>query len=1069
MRAAQHWINQGCVHKALAIYSASPVGNPRDNPDLLKALLDLTPYQELPSAADMADVPGTPKFVLQRKVYDKYISSLPPGRAAGTFLTTYELIRATYEAGAQDGWFQYFSAFGAGALVEELADLSCGSLRAIMLNKNPGWRPLGIKQADCRVGAGLYVTQRRTFLNDFYTSELSTDKAKREEKLRAAKDLAHRLEGSVAAVATRNHASTCAARLALANANIEVERLSAPPNYPVQLCYAPLGADLAVHALEGFHALAPDNDTLSLDTKNMYNEADRAASFKEMNTHDPMSKPIYRMVYGRTVTIHIARSASGSTVVMSITDVMGRSDRLGIDDPSLIDPDDPLGSFEKGLTDDILPAIFLELARTSPEATDALLLLWLISTRGFHQGCALATHGACIAYHVTLHRIAPDFPTTQVVCFGDDTYGNDDGAVLYEWRAAKTAACEPLGHVARVDKEACWSPASGCTHAPACIPGSPLHPGGLLLGFKALGAFLGDDEWCRHKLRAKLFSRLDHLDRIDAMADADDVTNADQIRQTMLSFTTTSVTVYSMRCQTAAVIAGAFVDPAISPDGAAAPAGTAHAHSVADAVDARTAQSFEALALSADSPSDCREGALAQMRLPVAMGGLGWLSVAVMHSAARTASRLGTASRLAEWFPIFRARDPLTDPHPWFADVRTAYESIRAIHACLRATYAAFDGRKHHLCDGSTVLTAFRPLRLPEAKSLPPISSVLKSNGTASVRKPPKQGMLASVLHHQEWGRCLAHWQAWDAAHPDSPVADRATANFIAECQKGAGGWLSIRPADMRVRSSEFRFALQRRFSLHLSDAAPVFAAAAAAGDPFDPFGDRLLGDSRCDRSAPHTAALRELYAAHEATAPGPVVYGDKECGDTYRLFNETCCLDIGERGQAPGGRDFIVELKVWAHLHPTTSSVPNRDIRPCPATHGFGATLEHAIWRVVGVKARSGENRWDHTTGTGSVAPHAGDYDDAQRVKRNRLALFLMETTGAFSPPAYSHLRWLKARSKTRDRTHYTGWAASARPGTKPFMMHWARRISTAAVSGNARRGLNAISALAVRYSHPS
>ena len=522
-----------------------------------------------------------------------------------------------------------------------------------------------------------------------------------------------------------------------------------------------------------------------------------------------------------------------------------------------------------------------------------------------------------------------------------------------------------------------------------------------------------------------------------------------------------------MRCQTAAVVTGAFDDPTTAPDGASAPAGSMHAGSVADAIDTRTAQSFEALALSKDSPSELRKRALAQMRLPAAMGGLGWSAVAVLHIAARTASRLGTTAPLAAWFPLFRARDPLADEHPWYAEVRDAYASIRADHADLRAIYASdFDGDRHHLCDGVTILTAFRPKRLPEAKSIPPISTVLKSNGTASVRKTPKQGMLASVLHHREWLECLASWRAYDADHPECPVADRTTSNFIAECQKGAGGWLAIRPADLRIPTSEFLFALQRRFSLHLSDAAPAFAAATAAGDPFDAFGDRLLGDPSCDRSAPHTDALRELYAAHEATAPGPVVYGDKELIDMYRLFNETCCLDIGERGQAPGGRDLIVELKVWAHLLSASRTRPHRDLQPCPATHGFGATLEHAIWRVLGVKAREGLHRWDHATGTGETAAHPGDYHDAQVAKRNQVVLFLMETTGAFAKPALDHLRWLQARSKTRDRTHYTGWAANRRASARPFMMHWMQRISTAAVRGNARRALNAIRALAFRFS---
>jgi hypothetical protein len=511
----------------------------------------------------------------------------------------------------------------------------------------------------------------------------------------------------------------------------------------------------------------------------------------------------------------------------------------------------------------------------------------------------------------------------------------------------------------------------------------------------------------------------------------------------------------------------AFEDPARAPDGTAAPAGTAHAASVADAVDARVAACFEALALSSDSPPDVRACAIAQMRLPRAMGGLGWSSVATVAVAARTASRLGTAKPLADFFPLFRAHDPLTDDHPWYADLRTAYESLRSARAAIATDYAAnFDAVRHHLCDGKTVLKAFRPKRLPEAKSLPPISSVLKSNGTASVYKTPKQGMLASVLHHQSWLECLAAWRAYDADHPECPIADRATSNFIAECQRGAGGWLAIRPADIRIPSSEYLFAAQRRFSLHLSDAVAAFAAAAASGDAYDPHGDRLIADPGCDRSAPHAGALRELYAAHEATAPCPVIYGDKESPDVYRLFNETCCLDIGERGQAPGGRDLIVEVKAWAHLHPITSAPPHRDIRPCPATHGFGATLEHAIRRVLGVKGRDGEHRWRHDTGTGAVAANSGDYHDAQHVKRNKVVLFLMETTGAYAQPAYDHLRWLKARSKQRDRTEYTGWAADTRKTSRPFMEHWMQRISTATVRGNARRALNALSALAFRFS---
>ena len=116
MLTAQHWINQGCIGKALGVFSANPTGNPQD-PGLLKALLDLTPYQELPSAACMADEPGEPAFALHRAVYRKFVKGLPTGRACGTFLTTYELIHATDAAGASDAWYNFAFAFGQGALV----------------------------------------------------------------------------------------------------------------------------------------------------------------------------------------------------------------------------------------------------------------------------------------------------------------------------------------------------------------------------------------------------------------------------------------------------------------------------------------------------------------------------------------------------------------------------------------------------------------------------------------------------------------------------------------------------------------------------------------------------------------------------------------------------------------------------------------------------------------------------------------------------------------------------------------------------------------------------------------
>ena len=75
-----------------------------------------------------------------------------------------------------------------------------------------------------------------------------------------------------------------------------------------------------------------------------------------------------------------------------------------------------------------------------------------------------------------------------------------------------------------------------------------------------------------------------------------------------------------------------------------------------------------------------------------------------------------------------------------------------------------------------------------------------------------------------------------------------------------------------------------------------------------------------------------------------------KRGGHILHTHTEGCCLDIGERGQAPGGRDLIVEIKAWAHLHPTGAPKPHRNIARRGATHGFGSTLEYGTRRVIGV-----------------------------------------------------------------------------------------------------------------------
>jgi hypothetical protein len=64
-----------------------------------------------------------------------------------------------------------------------------------------------------------------------------------------------------------------------------------------------------------------------------------------------------------------------------------------------------------------------------------------------------------------------------------------------------------------------------------------------------------------------------------------------------------------------------------------------------------------------------------------------------------------------------------------------------------------------------------------------------------------------------------------------------------------------------------------------------------------------------------------------------PVVLGDKAHSEVWKTFNEDCCLDLGERGQAAGYHDLVVEVKAWGYLHADSTPVPHADLARRGAT----------------------------------------------------------------------------------------------------------------------------------------
>ena len=378
---AQHHVNNGDPGRALGVFGASPVGNSLD-PAVQKALLGLTAHAELPPAAVMDDKPGVTPLPLKPSVVEPVVSKLPTGRACGTLLTCYELIRGTYEAGAKVGWTRFFIGFAAGALADGLAAM-LRALRAVLLDKDGAgvnWRPLGMGEAERRVGCACVATQQRSKWNAFYTSELPEVKAARLAAIDAADDKVVRCKGAVAATANRRGAP--AARLALADAVSDAVAAREPPNFPVQLCYAKNGTELLGHSLEGFRELAPQDTFAACDTYNMYNESFREPTFEALHEHDPECKPVYCMLYGYAADIYLDRTDNGSMVRLSIDEVCSRAPRLGIAD-DLIDPSDPDESIARAFRSDSMPSIFDSIVHAGGAVLRSVVTLFLPR---LHQG-----------------------------------------------------------------------------------------------------------------------------------------------------------------------------------------------------------------------------------------------------------------------------------------------------------------------------------------------------------------------------------------------------------------------------------------------------------------------------------------------------------------------------------------------------------------------------------------------------------------------------------------------------------------------------------------------------------
>ena len=120
---------------------------------------------------------------------------------------------------------------------------------------------------------------------------------------------------------------------------------------------------------------------------------------------------------------------------------------------------------------------------------------------------------------------------------------------------------------------------------------------------------------------------------------------------------------------------------------------------------------------------------------------------------------------------------------------------------------------------------------------------------------------------------------------------------------------------------------------------------------------------------------------------------------------------------------------------------------------YGFGNTEEHYRILTLGCKARGRDDDppFDPATGHGRVAAVRGHYHHALLVKRNRVVVWLVESTGGIAPQPLARLRRLGRLAKIQGARDSTKYGLSRR-SPRSYLTHHTQRISAAATRSNAK-----------------
>ena len=154
---------------------------------------------------------------------------------------------------------------------------------------------------------------------------------------------------------------------------------------------------------------------------------------------------------------------------------------------------------------------------------------------------------------------------------------------------------------------------------------------------------------------------------------------------------------------------------------------------------------------------------------------------------------------------------------------------------------------------------------------------------------------------------------------------------------------------------------------------------------------------------------------------------------------------------------DTLYEVKCWTPIRKFQalghgSTKKGGAVSTNEGSHiAFGGSTESARHLTLGCKQRGTADQapFEHATGVGYVAGHAGHYADAL-ARGRQVVLIVVETTGAVHPDAIGMLYAWHTEARVEgcfDRTVY----GASRTATTSFFTHHLRLISLAAVIGAA------------------